>query len=224
MIPANTLFQWFENTVLAQQLWAQEANFFQVALNARLPESVLQLGIPNPIFPEKTPPFWVRQSEYFPADLRASDTQTPWQNHQFQTIIAAHCIDYSEFLYHFLMEMYRITQANGCLMLTAFNPHSLWRFRLQQDLPDIKNATPLHRIETAAEKVGWICAQETFLYCLPPIALPEKYVHKQWNEYAGSQLWRHGSAVYALILVKQITNMQPKNSALETQNWAFTAA
>ena len=209
MLLETALFYWFKHHPLAVQLWTQEALFFQMALHQKNPENVLQLGVKFMDYPACR--FVVRQSMYLAADICAKDDQTPWRNHQFDSIIAAHCVDYAPSLVDFFIEMYRISQASGYLILTAFNPYSLWRLWQNTNIPNIKNAIPLSQVINIAQSVGWQVENKQFLYCWPPVARMQQPLYHQWETYARSHLWRHGAAVYALILSKQIVNMQPQN-------------
>jgi generic methyl-transferase len=222
MLCRTELFCWFETSQLAQQLWAQEQYFFQAALQTKQPNCVLQLGLMKAILNTTSTNCWIKQSVDLPADVLALDCLTPWQNAQFDVIVAPHLLDYSPNTEQLLHELYRIVQAQGCLILTAFNPHSLWRFRLHEYIPDVRLGFTLHWVKQVAQDVGWHIAQEKFLYCLPPVVLPKEQIYRQWAEYAGSHLWRYGSAVYALVLTKQVVQIQ----AIDNKNpeWIFQAA
>ncbi|ULJ65301.1 class I SAM-dependent methyltransferase [Wielerella bovis] len=206
------LQNWFKNDVLGRYLLEQEEHFFQAALSQCQPYRTLLLGHLSGCLNGNYARTWqVKQAHFLPADILADATHLPWREGSFDAVIAAHLPDTETEILRILMELYQVLDEQGCVLLTGFNPHSIWRIHLSHDLPNVGEGVALSVVRKWAESLGWYIEQVHFIHHLPPIRQPENW---QLVEFAGRYLWTQGAAVYALVLCKQVARI---NALKETE-------
>ncbi len=206
MADARILPAWLVQNPLGRYLRVQENLFFQAALTDRQPENLLLLGAAAALFDlAPLPALAVHQASELPADVLAGSLKTPWPDAFFDCVLAAHPCYQADQAAVFLAEMHRIVCPQGCLLLTGFNPHSLWRLDVgRRRVPDVSGCLPLPVLKPHLAAAGWHIESGRFLNYLPPVR-SERAV-RLWNfmEAAGNRWWPHAAAVYALVLSKRV--------------------
>lgn len=197
------LQNWLQKTHLGQYVIQQENHFFQAAFSQITAQRVLQIGLPECYTIAENHAFWVRQNHALPADVLAQKT-TIWRDNAFDAIMLPHYLEqpHSQTL---LTELTRIVQPFGCLVLTAFNPHSLWRY--QRDLP-MKHAVSLPELKSWLPPLGWKIEQCQLMNYLPPIHSPDAMTRWRFMESLGARCFPNYAAVYGLILRKHVTPLR----------------
>ena len=202
---------WLQHTDLGQYLFAQEQNFFQAVLAGRQPESILLLGYPTVLFKFKqTKAATIRQAPYGKAnaDVLAQNTHPPWPDGSLDCIAAAHWCE--EDGQEFATIPHRLLKPNGCLIITGFNPYSLWRFRSHGMPPQIRRGLSLAKLKKQlADENCWRIEEGRFINYLPPVQSVESIRFWHFMEQAGNRWWPHRAAVYGLVLTKQVLPLDP---------------
>lgn len=223
-ITHTSLAHWLQHSHLGQQLHQQEMLFFQEHLQQFAPQYLLQIGCLKRIdFRQPEQNLHLIQSENLPADILSSSTQTPWADQTFDCIILAHELDCVAEPYILLHEMWRIVQAHGILILTSFNPYSLWRLGKWGNMPDITHAIPLSTLKPKLQEMGWQIEQGQFMNYLPPLQQESLLKYCQFMELVGKRWYPHGAAVYGLVLRKTVLGKIPPNDAAEILNFPETS-
>lgn len=213
MTHQNTLENWFRNTLLGQHLLAQEQDFFQAALVGRQPENILLLDFPSILIDLSGKSKIIRQAVRPPADVLADTMALPWAEHSFDCVIAAHLSENCNNSTVFAKSLFPILKPQGCLILTGFNPISLWRLR-RRDMPDgLRNALPLPKLKNLLAETGWHIDEGRFINYLPPVQSSEAIRFWQFMEAAGNRWWPHGAAVYGLVLTRRLIPLNPLTEA-----------
>ena len=140
-----------------------------------------------------------------PADVLAGSLKTPWPDVFFDCVLAAHPSWEADQAAVFLAEMHRIIRPQGCLLLTGFNPYSLWRLdRCRKRVPDVSGCLPLPVLKSRLAETGWHIESGRFLNYLPPLRSERALRFWRFMEAAGDRWWPHAAAVYALVLSKRV--------------------
>ena len=201
------LQKWFLQDALGRFLWTQEAKFFQAAWNGGRVHDGLFLGQISRLWLPET--MWHRsvvQARVLPADVLADDAHLPWREESFDAVLAAHLPDTCENWSMVLAQLFDVLQPQGRVVLTGFNPYSLWRLWRGTTLPDVRDGVSYPRVCHVAQSMGWHVSEGRFIHHLPPFRQPENW---QLMEYAGRYLWTQSAAVYALVLSKRVVHIQP---------------
>lgn len=215
------LTKWFENNPLGQYLKAQEMMFFQKALKDFNVENILHLGQFSDDLKDlnlkqhqttRTQHF-IYQSESLPADILAMPLASAWAEQTFDLIILAHQLDKLDILTpdehsFFWQEIHRILRPNGVVVLTAFNPYSLWRLAWGE-MPNVCQSVSLSQTKSHLNQQGFQVIQGQFINYLPPIASKQVIHYLDFMEKVGNRWFPHGSAVYGLMARKQMVQIRP---------------
>ncbi|WP_301884534.1 class I SAM-dependent methyltransferase [Neisseria uirgultaei] len=111
-----------------------------------------------------------------------------------------------------LSEAHRILKPSGRLMLTGFNPYSLWGFGHWFDgkrLPEKRFCLPLPGLKRQLADVGFDIEFGKFMVYLPPVSSLGQIRFWQFMEKAGDRWWPQCAAVYGLVLVKRAAGVTP---------------
>lgn len=210
------LDKWFENNALGQYLKAQEISFFQKALNDFNVENILQLGQFSDDLKDlkrhqitQTHHF-IYQSESLPADILAMPLVSAWAEQTFDLIILAHQLEIltPDERPFFWQEIHRILRPNGVVVLTAFNPYSLWRLAWGK-MPNVRESVSLSQTKFHLNQQGFQVIQGQFINYLPPISSKQVIHYLDFMEKVGNRWFPHGSAVYGLMARKQMVQIRP---------------
>ncbi|XXQ67270.1 hypothetical protein ACKLNO_06365 [Neisseriaceae bacterium B1] len=216
-------FQWLQQSNVAPTLVAHEQPFFQAASMLRRGDCVLSIDTPPKYFQAALSNNDIRfilQNQNIPADIIANAVQTPWRDHEFDTLIAAHRTDWhsgNENL-ALLVEWYRITKSQGKLLLTTFNPHTLCRIAHSEPSPFANLVSPKKLIQQA-ENLGWQLEQCRFLLHTPFFRQPENTATAQIIDKILAFSLPQSAAVYGLVFSKPTACLTP-NQAISDPTFA----
>lgn len=213
--PTN-LQNWLKESHLGQYVIQQENDFFQAAFSHIHAQRILQIGLPEcyPIIGNRH--LWIQQNSALPADVVAENT-TIWRSNTFDAIMLPHYLEQPN-AKAVLTELTRIVQPYGYMVLTCFNPHSLWRY--QRNLP-MQYAISLPELKLWLPELGWKIEMNKFMNYLPYINSPNIIKHFQFMEEAGNRWFPNYAAIYGLVLRKYVTPLRSITN--ETNDVLLTA-
>ncbi|UOP00102.1 class I SAM-dependent methyltransferase [Kingella potus] len=102
-----------------------------------------------------------------------------------------------------LREAYRVLAAEGRLVLSGFNPHSVWRLLYRSErksFPNQENCIAIGRLKTLWQDAGFEAVQTEWLVCWPLAAQPDTPQKNGWPAAA---------LVYAAVLMKRQAGVHP---------------
>lgn len=208
--PADeTLSGWFQSP-LGQYLLQREFAFFDAEVVDAFGYHALQLGLPdldflrmNRMSHRATIALDVR------AAVRADFCELPIATSSVDLVLLPHTLEFSQNPHQVLREVQRVLVPEGQVLLSAFNPWSLWgaarwtRRRPKSapwdgqfiSLPRIKDWLALLGFELSVGRMGAYvppCRGETWLHRL------------RFMEFAGDRWWPIAGGVYFLRAIKRI--------------------
>ena len=221
---AATLSDWFQ-TPLGQYLLQREFAFFDAEVVDAFGFHALQLGVPDLDFLRMN-----RMSHRATlaldsgAAVRADFCELPIATASVDLVVLPHTLEFSQNPHQVLREVQRVLVPEGQMVISGFNPWSLWGatrwMRRRKGLapwdgqfisvPRIKDWLALLGFELSASRMGAYvppCRGETWLHRL------------RFMEYAGDRWWPIAGGVYFLRAIKRIPGAK-----LITPRWRMSAA
>src|SRR4249920_4156277 len=218
------LSDWFD-TPLGGYLLACEQSYFDAEVADVFGFNALQLGLSHVDFLRANRmPLRCRIACDGPARVRADLRQLPVLANSADLVILPHVLEFSDHPHQVLREVVRVLMPEGHVIVSGFNPWSLWGARQAFDrrreqipwcgqfinLPRLKDWMALLGIEIAA---GRMC-------CYIPPVISERWIERvSFLEAAGDRWWPFAGGVYFLHGVKRVQGVR-----VITPQWKTTRA
>lgn len=194
---------WFEQTLIGRYAAVKEQAFFDRYAGC-LQERAVKLNAP-----------WLKTAKHVicvPDDILTAGSRLAFEANSMDALLMPHAHEYGGSAVLWLAEAYRVLKPEGMLLLTGFNPHSLWRFSNWFDgkmLPLRQNCLALNEIKRQTEVLGFETAFGKFMAYIPPVDTQKSLDFWQFLEKAGDRWWPQCAAVYGLVLIKRLTGVHP---------------
>lgn len=176
--------------------------------------NALQLGLPqcNLLAHNRIP---LRQiaGESGPVDVLCDLRELPFAANSIDLVVMPHVLEFHDDPHQILREVERVLIPEGQLVLTGFNPISLWGLRRR--LPDRGDEFPSHgdyisvlRLKDWLKLLSFEVERGNFGCYAPPFR-HERWL-KRWHfmEAAGDRWWSFAGGVYLLRAVKRVRGMR----------------
>ena len=155
--------------------------------------------------------------------LRAESTQLPFANQSVDLLLLPHVLDFSDDPHQVLREALRVLVPEGRLIVTGFNPLSLWGVRraLQQRrfAPWEGRFFSLARIKDWLSLLNLEPSGGAFMCYAPPLDSQKWLDRFAFMEDAGDRWWPLAAGIYAIEAVKRVRGMR-----LLTPKWTTRLA
>lgn len=202
----NGLSVWLADTQLGRYSVKKEEAFYERALDGVYGGVQVQLGLPDwRLWPGKEV-LYVGRDIYMKSEAAALACRS------VDVLLMPHVLENCSDPSRALAEAYRILKPEGMLVLTGFNPNSLWRFSRLFDgkrLPQRSKCLPLPVLKKKVRAVDFSIQSGSFMVYVPPFENKRLLRICRFMEAAGDRWWPHGAAVYGLVLVKRVAGVKP---------------
>lgn len=146
------------------------------------------------------------------AQLRCDPAQLPLPTASIDLMILPHTLDFHPDPHEVLREAERVLMPEGRLVLTGFNPWSLWGItraaRRRRGMPWAGNFLTLPRVKDWLALLGLEpCSSRIHCYA-PPFSRSAWVEQFEFLEFAGDRWWPVGGALYCLEAVKRVRGMR----------------
>jgi SAM-dependent methyltransferase len=154
-------------------------------------------------------PYRLRVGTSPEAQLIAQPHALPLATQSVDLVVLPHGLEFSSDPHAVLREMERILVPEGRLIITAFNPRSLWGLRQkltwgERDYPWCGRFIPLSRLKDWLALLGFEVHQGRFWAYKPPLQNTGWRNRFQFMELAGDRWWGVGGGVYLLEAIKRV--------------------
>ena len=216
---SNSLPDWF-NTSLGKYLLDKELALYDKASADIFGFNSVQLGLPEIDFIRANRmPFRIKLDADKQALIRSRLHELPLATQSIDLVALPHVFEFSHQPHQILREVERILMPEGQVLISVFNPWSLWGIRRLLDknqgdypwcgrfisLPRIKDWLALLGFDVIA---GRVC-------CYAPPCNSAKWRHRfDFMEHAGDRWWALAGGVYFLQAKKKVHGIR-----LITPNW-----
>ncbi|MDA8224971.1 MAG: methyltransferase domain-containing protein [Betaproteobacteria bacterium] len=147
------------------------------------------------------------------ADLLADPARLPFAGQSIDLLVLPHALEFFPYPHQILREAERVLIPEGNLLISGFNPWSLWgvyyRYkRARGNFVWEDRFVSLHRLRDWLSLIG--CEQQDCRSCcfVPPLAQTGWVRWFEWLETAGEHWWAKGGGVYFVHAVKRVHGMR----------------
>ncbi len=208
---------------MGDYVWAQEQAFFDAAVADIFGYYAVQLDLPGrPTLRSNRIPSRLTAGLSPDCQLQCDPAQLPFASASVDLLVLPHTLDFHHDPHQVVREAERVLVADGRLVISGFNPWSLWGItRLARrrrgmpwqgrfvGLPRLKDWMALLGLEPTPAHIG----------CYRPPMLSERWLGRlDFLERAGQRWWPVGGAVYGLVAIKRVRGMR-----LLTPRWKSLA-
>jgi SAM-dependent methyltransferase len=179
--------------------------------------NALQLGLPQiDLLAQNRIPF--RQRAGMPTadglvDVNCDLRQLPIAANSIDLVVLPHVLEFYEDPHQILREVERVLIPEGQVVITGFNPYSLWGMR--RHLPPRSRNFPwqgqylsLPRIKDWLQLLGFEVERGSFGCYAPPCATDAWLQRWHFMENAGRRAWPIAGGVYLLRAIKRVHGMR----------------
>lgn len=224
------LHEWLE-TPLGQYLLQREIAYFDQTVGDIFGFNALQLGLVRyDLLSKNRMPFRFCAGPACPGVAGGvvkvvTDLQhLPFATQSIDLLLLPHVLEFSENPHQILREAARILMPEGRIVISGFNPFSLWGLprllgRHRQEYPWRGNFISLRRIKDWLALLGFEVEGGRMCCYVPPVS-GEKWLNRfRFLEAAGDRWWALAGGVYFLQAKKRVHGMR-----LITPAWTERAA
>ncbi|BEV73757.1 MULTISPECIES: methyltransferase domain-containing protein [unclassified Paludibacterium] len=205
--------QWLTQSELGRYLLAKEQTYFDRAVADVFGYHAVQIGVPQVDFLRENRIPWQCHAGRDPgAQVVCDPAQLPFASASLDLLALPHVLDFTDQPHQVLREAERVLMPDGRLVLTGFNPVSLWGVRRMIQgrfySPWSGNFLPLPRIK------DWLALLElepgggAFLAYAPPFERTDWLENCRFMESAGDRWWPLAAGVYGIEAVKRRRGMR----------------
>ncbi|WP_137718587.1 class I SAM-dependent methyltransferase [Methylobacillus flagellatus] len=203
--------QWLA-TPLGTHLKQRELALFDEAVADVFGFNAVQIGMLElDLLRNARMPFRVR-ADVHAGEVRLLESQLPFLNNSVDLLLLPHALDFSAEPQQTLRECERILVPEGHLVLTGFNPLSLWGARRllarRQGYPWQGNFFSLLRIKDWLALLGLELVSVRMAQHAPPLASPLWRQRFAWMDSAGPRCWPMMGGIYCIVAKKRVLGMR----------------
>ena len=225
MVEMNGSLQQWLATPLGQHVLAREQDYFDRVVADIFGFNALQLGLPEQdLLRNCRIPKCYTVAGDTGGKVIADVASLPFTSQSIDLVVIPHVLEFASHPHQVLREVARVLMPEGRVILSGFNPWSLWgaRRKFQHadaeypwcgqfiNLPRLKDWLSLLGFETEA---GRMC-------CYAPPFSREQWLQRfAFMEAAGDRWWAMGGGVYFVQAIKRVQGMR-----LITPNWRESAS
>ncbi len=216
---AQSLGAWFA-TPLGAYLCAREQAYFDHTVADIFGYHALQIGLPQcPLLAQsRIVSKWTLDYDH-PAEVIADPHELPFGENTIDLIVLPHALEFAEDPHLMLREAYRVIRPEGQIVISGFNPFSLFGMRRYFG----RGATPpwngnfiaLYRLKDWLSLLGFDVVGGRLDCYVPPFS-QEKWLHRfAFFEKTGDRWWPITGGVYYLRATKKVLGMRLMTPAWE---------
>jgi len=205
---------------------AWECEQFEHAVGDIFGFHALQLGLPelNTLEANRIPHQWLG-CEVWPNPslqqrkvLLTHSMALPFADASLDLMTLPHSLELSADPHATLREVARVLVPEGRVVITGFNPASLWGVKnsLGAEMPKVSDWIGYWRLRDWLQLLSFDVEVSTF-GCYRPAAKKQQWLNRwAWMDRAGARWWRIFGAVYCVVAVKRVRGMRLLEPAWKT--------
>lgn len=209
---APSLSAWLD-TPQGQYVLAREQTYFDRTLAQIFGFNALQLGLPKHDFLRSSRmPLRFNAAPDLGATVRLQPEDLPFACTSLDLVVLPHILEFSKQPHQVLREVGRVLIPEGHLIISGFNPYSLWglqrKWGNRQGYPWCGDFITLTRLKDWLSLLGFEVVGGRFAAYAPPFQqshwLEERFA---FMEAAGDRWWAVSGGIYFLHAVKRVHGM-----------------
>jgi SAM-dependent methyltransferase len=174
--------------------------------------NALQLGLPEHDFLHSNRmPLRFSAGNQDGNHVRLCCTELPFDSDSLDLVLLPHILEFAEYPHQILRETVRVLRPEGNLIISGFNPRSLWGLRRalgrKQGYPWRGQFIALSRLKDWLALLGFEVAGGRFAAYAPPFRTNKWLERFSFMEAAGDRWWAVSGGVYFLHAIKRVHGM-----------------
>lgn len=207
----QSLSEWF-STPQGGYVLAREQEFFDHTVSDIFGYNALQLGLSEQNFLHGSRmPLRFSAGNQAGHDVRLCCTELPFASASLDLVLIPHVLEFSENPHQILREVERVLMPEGSLVISGFNPRSLWGMRrvlgCRQCYPWNGHFIALPRLKDWLALLGFEVVGGRFAAYAPPFSQTKWLERSAFMEAAGDRWWAVSGGVYFLHAIKRVHGM-----------------
>lgn len=212
MPTANSLAEWMA-TPQGKYLLAREQEYFDHSVADIFGFNALQFGSSQQDFLRASRmPLRVKAAKEPGAQVYLELEELPFDSGSVDLALLPHILEFNKNPHQILREIERILRPEGHVIISGFNPRSLWGLRRalgsKTGFPWCGEFITLSRLKDWLALLGFEIVGGRFACYAPPMISPEWLKRFHFMEPAGDRWWAVCGGVYYLQAVKRVPGMR----------------
>lgn len=210
--PVLNLNDWF-STPQGQYLLAREQEYFDRTVTDIFGFNAVQFGLPEREFLRASRvPLRMVGGKELAVGVWLELTELPFESDSLDLVVMPHVLEFNAHPHAILREVERVLRPEGQLLISGFNPRSLWGLRRmlghKQDYPWCGQFIALPRLKDWLALLGFEVSGGRFACYAPPFVSARWLERFHCLEPAGDRWWAVCGGAYFLQAVKRQPGMR----------------
>jgi len=205
---------WYDTT-LGRYVLDREQAYIDGAVSDIFGFNALQFGLPQyDLLRASRIPTHLTLGPYRPARLLTDYDFLALANQSVDLVVMPHVLEFSSSPHQILREVERVLIPEGHVLITGFNPLSLWgayhalQRRNSDEYPWRGRFISLPRLKDWLALLGFEVVAGKLACYVPPVQSGKWLSRLQFMEAAGDRWWPLGGGVYCLLAKKRVHSMR----------------
>ncbi len=212
MPTANSLAEWL-TTPQGKYLLAREHDYFDRSVTDIFGFNALQLGLPqHELLRASRMPLRFTAASEAGAQVLVEPEELPLESGSVDLALLPHVLEFHKNPHQILREIERVLRPEGNVIISGFNPRSLWGARRalgsKTGYPWCGDFITLSRLKDWLALLGFEIVGGRFACYAPPMISPKWLQRCHFMEPAGDRWWAVCGGVYYLQAVKRVPGMR----------------
>jgi SAM-dependent methyltransferase len=209
---ARSLSEWFASEQGGYVL-EREQEYFDRTVTDIFGFNALQLGLPEQDFLHSSRmPLRFTAGNQAGNNVRLRCDELPFDSDSLDLVLLPHVLEFAENPHQILREVERVLRPEGSLIISGFNPFSLWGLHRalgrKQGYPWRGHFIRLPRLKDWLALLGFEVAGGRFAAYAPPLHQTRWLERFAFMEKAGDRWWAVSGGVYFLHAIKRVPGMR----------------
>lgn len=191
----------------------REQAFFDSSVTDIFGFNAVQLGFPlHNLLRGSRIPLHIRAGKEPGVQLWLESEELPFETGSIDLVLLPHVLEFSAHPHQILREVERVLRPEGSVIISGFNPLSLWGMRRalgqKKEYPWCGKFISLLRMKDWLALLGFEMVVVRFSCYAPPITGPALLKHSQCLEPSGAHWWSVIGGIYLLQAKKRVPGMR----------------
>lgn len=211
-VSAQNLSDWL-NTAQGRYVLSREQDFFDRSVSDIFGFNALQLGwCEHDFLRASRMTLRTCAGDESGAALRLCAEELPLASESIDLLILPHVLEFAEQPHQILREVERVLISEGSVLISGFNPYSLWgarrAFGAKNGYPWAGEFIALQRLKDWLALLGFVVVSGGYSVHAPPFNLSSALARCKFMETAGERRWAVSGGVYFLHAIKRVPGMR----------------
>ncbi len=212
MSTANTLSDWF-SMPQGRYLMEREQDFFDCTVADIFGFNAVQLGLPRyELLRSSRMPLRFIAGKEAGVHVWLEEAELPFESGSLDLVLLPHVLEFSAHPHQILREVERVLRPEGSVIISGFNPRSLWGVRRvlgsKAGYPWNGHFISLTRMKDWLALLGFEVVGGNFAGYAPPFTQAAWLNHSRFQEPVGGRWWAVFGGVYFLQAIKRVPGMR----------------